>query len=81
MPAGASDRSRQQGAFVYTGSGKKQRDDTPLEQRMCTEPAISIQRCRARNNHKELYCKEAIAAWRMCVEQARALEAQQVSKQ
>lgn len=45
------------------------------------EPSIAIQRCLARSNHKEVYCKEAITAWKNCVEKARELEQQTSSKQ
>ena len=45
--------SRHKGAFVYTGAGKKQPADAPPEQRLCSDEAIRIQRCMARNNHKQ----------------------------
>mmetsp|Transcript_4881 Transcript_4881/g.16079 ORF Transcript_4881/g.16079 Transcript_4881/m.16079 type:complete len:98 (-) Transcript_4881:495-788(-) len=77
---GGTDRpTRQQGAFVYTGSGRNQPDDAPIEQRLCKDQACAIQRCLARSNFKEAYCKEDIAAWRACCERARALEAGQQS--
>lgn len=67
--------SRHQGAFVYSGAGKKQPKDAPLEQRLCKEQAIAIQRCLARSNHKQIYCTEQIKAWKSCCDQAKALQA------
>ena len=68
--------TRQQGAFVYTGSGRRQPDDAPIEQRLCKDQACAIQRCLASKNHKEVYCKEEIRVWREGCERARAFEAQ-----
>ena len=80
MPGGAIPtpeeyRPRQTGAFVYTGAGKKQPADAPLEQKLCKDEAIAIQRCLARCNHKQVYCKEAIAAWKTCCERVKAEQA------
>ena len=67
--------TRQKGAFVYTGAGKKQPKDAPIEQRLCKDDSIAIQRCLARSNHKEVYCKEEIKVWKDCCERVKALEA------
>ena len=58
--------SRHKGAFVYTGAGKKQPADAPPEQRLCSDEAIRIQRCMARNNHKQQRCVEEVEAWKRC---------------
>ena len=63
--------SRHKGAFVYTGSGRKQPDSAPLEQKQCVEDAVSIQRCLARNNHKQNRCEEQIQAWKKCCDRAK----------
>jgi len=68
---GGESPALQQGAFIYTGTGRKQPVDAPIEQRRCSDQACAIQRCLARSNHKEVYCKEPIAAWRQCCEQAK----------
>ena len=68
--------SRHKGAFVYQGAGKKQPADAPIEQKLCKDQSIAIQRCLARSNHKEAYCREEIKVWRACVERAKALEAE-----
>ncbi len=47
---------RHDGAFVYTGAGRRQPEDAPIEQIKCKEQAIAFQRCLARSNHKEAYC-------------------------
>ncbi len=95
---------RQQGAFIYTGCGKRQAEDAPFEQRLCREQASSlqpaavhahslgspircatcaqacaIQRCLARSNHQEVYCKGDIHAWKDCCVRARALEETQAA--
>ena len=57
--------SRHKGSFVYTGSGKKQSDEAPPEQRLCTQEACAIQRCLARNNHQQSRCEEAIEGWQV----------------
>ena len=67
--------SRHKGAFVYTGAGKKQPADAPPEQRLCTDEAISIQRCMARNNHKQERCKEEVEAWKHCCTRVKAAAA------
>jgi hypothetical protein len=63
--------SRHKGAFVYTGAGKKQPADAPPEQRLCTEETIRIQRCMARNNHRQDRCKEEVEAWKRCRERVK----------
>ena len=67
--------SRHQGAFIYTGAGKKQRADAPLEDKVCKDYSIAIQRCLARNSHQQQRCDEAVKAWKGCCERVRALEA------
>ena len=66
--------SRETGAFVYTGAGRrtKMSADAPPEQKMCTDKACAIQRCLARNNHKQQRCEESIEAWKRCCREARA---------
>ena len=76
MPA-----SRHTGAFVYEGSGRRQPADAPIEQRLCKELAIELQRCMARNNHKQERCTEAIGAWRRCCELAKQQQQQQQQQQ
>ena len=66
---------RQKGAFVYTGAGKKQPADAPPEQRLCIESSVAIQRCMARNNHRQDRCKEAVDAWKQCCRAAKEMEA------
>ena len=58
--------SRHKGAFVYEGAGKRQPQDAPPEQLLCKEHAIQIQRCMARNNHRQERCAEAVKAWKEC---------------
>ena len=62
------------GAFVYRGSGKKQSDDAPIEQRMCKDKACAIQRCLTQNNHQQKRCEVAISEWKLCCETAKAAE-------
>jgi hypothetical protein len=73
--------SRAQGAFVYTGSGKKQSADAPLSQRLCAKKARDVQWCLAKCNHKEKYCVEVIKILKDCIAQAQALEAAENSSQ
>ena len=49
----AARMSRHTGAFVYTGSGKKQKDGAPVEQSACKKEACNIQWCLAKRNHQE----------------------------
>ena len=63
--------SRHKGAFVYEGAGKKQPSDAPVEQRLCADFAIRIQRCMARNNHRQDRCKEEVQAWKVCCERVK----------
>ena len=67
--------TRQKGAFVYTGSGKKQNADAPPEQKLCIPEACAIQRCLASHNHQERWCEPTIKAWKECAEKAKALAA------
>ena len=75
--------SRHKGAFIYEGSGKKQPRDAPPEQKLCIDESIRIQRCMARNNHKQERCKEEVEAWKRCtqkVKEAVARAAEQAQK-
>ena len=65
--------SRNTGAFVYQGSGKKQCDDAPIEQKKCKKEACNIQYCLARNNHIQKRCEDVIAVWKACCEKAKAM--------
>jgi hypothetical protein len=67
--------TRQRGAFVYTGSGKKQSADAPPEQHLCKVEACAIQRCLAAHNHQERWCEPAIKAWKECCDKVRASDA------
>ena len=58
--------ARQKGAFVYQGAGKKQPKDAPPEQWLCIDESIAIQRCMARNNHRQDRCTEAVDVWKRC---------------
>ena len=60
------------GAFVYPGAGKKQPDDAPPEQHKCKREACAIQRCLARNDHRQERCEEQVKAWKACCERGRA---------
>ena len=75
----AASMSRHTGAFVYTGSGKKQRDDAPVEQKACKKEACAIQWCLARRNHQERYCQAFIQAWEDCCATAKKQEAQRIA--
>lgn len=66
--------TRHAGAFVYSGAGKKQRADATPEEKLCTDEVIAIQRCLARNNHKQSRCEEAVRSWKLCCEKVRALD-------
>ena len=72
--------SRHKGAFVYEGSGKKQPANAPPEQKACIDESIAIQRCMARNNHKQDRCKETIEAWKRCCTQAKEAAAAKTAK-
>ena len=63
--------TRHTGAFVYQGSGRKQPADAPPEQVLCKDFSIALQRCMARNNHKQERCTEAIKAWKQCTAKAK----------
>ena len=64
--------SRAHGAFVYQGSGKKQPEDAPPEQKLCKKQACAIQWCLAKRNHKEIYCKAEIDSWKECVDKVKS---------
>lgn len=71
---------RERGAFVYQGAGRRSRQDpdAPPEQTRCAEEAIRVQRCMARNNHKQQRCTEDVEAWKRCTK--RVKEAAAASK-
>ena len=66
---------RQTGAFVYTGSGKKQRKDADEAQKVCAKFACNIQWCMAKNNHKQAACTAFVDAWQECVDKVNAAQA------
>lgn len=59
--------SRQTGAFVYRGAGKKQAVDADPAQKKCQQLACNIQWCLAKNNHKQVRCQDFVKAWEECV--------------
>ena len=71
--------SRHTGAFVYTGSGKKQKEGAPVEQSACKKEACNIQWCLAKRNHQEKYCMAYIDAWKDCCAKAKAKEAARIA--
>ena len=64
--------SRHKGAFVYEGAGRRQPADAPAEQKACKELAIEIQRCMARNNHRQARYTESVRAWAECCARVKA---------
>ena len=60
------------GAFIYTGSGKKQSDSASASQKACTKQACAIQYCLARNDHKQIKCQHFVDSWKECCERADA---------
>lgn len=62
--------SRQSGAFVYQGAGRKVAADADITLRSCKDEACAIQWCLARHNHQEARCHAAISRWRQCCEAA-----------
>ncbi len=73
--------SRLQGAFIYSGSGKKQSKTASRAQQLCAKKARDMQWCLAKNNHKEKWCKAVIDAWRKCEEDVKAAEAKEEAEQ
>ena len=65
--------SRNIGTFVYQGSGKKQNEDAPIEQKKCKKEACNIQYCLARNNHIQKRCEDIIAIWKECCDKAKGI--------
>ena len=43
------------------------------QQKRCTDEAILIQRCMARNNHRQDRCKEEVEAWKRCTSRVKEL--------
>lgn len=72
--------SKSHGAFVYTGSGKKQNENAPPEQKLCQKQACAIQWCLAKRDHKEKYCKAYIDDWQDCVDKVKAKYAKTSTK-
>jgi len=66
--------SRSSGAFVYTGSGKKQAENADVAQKKCKKQACAIQWCLARNNHMESKCAVFIQDWKDCSDRAKTNE-------
>ena len=66
------------GAFIYTGSGKKQSEDADISQKKCMKQACAIQWCLARNDHKETKCEIYIQDWKDCCDRARRNEQESV---
>ena len=64
--------SRNTGAFVYTGSGKKQAKDADPAQEKCKQLACNIQWCLAKNNHKQSRCQDFVKAWKDCVQKVKS---------
>eukprot|EP01051_Picozoa_sp_SAG22_P005681 SAG22_NODE_344_length_11914_cov_6.665679_9_plen_114_part_00 len=73
--ATAAKDSRLQGAFVYTGSGKKQSATATEEQRLCAPKARALQWCLAKNGHNEKWCKAFLQDWKQCFADVQAAEA------
>jgi hypothetical protein len=59
--------ARAHGAFVYTGSGARQPEAAPAEQKECVKYAVAMQWCLAKRNHKEKWCTQPIEEWKACV--------------
>ena len=72
---------RSTGTFVYQGSGKKQSDDAPIEQKKCKKEACNIQYCLARNNHIQKKCEDVITAWKDCCERAKGVTKGEVGRE
>ncbi|KAJ1459444.1 hypothetical protein M885DRAFT_511415 [Pelagophyceae sp. CCMP2097] len=72
--------SRSHGAFVYRGSGKRQDEDAPPEQRLCTKEACAIQLCLARHNHQQKWCQGIIDHWKACTTRVKA-DAERVAQE
>ena len=66
---------RHDGAFVYTGSGKKQPKNADAAQKECKQLACAIQWCLAKSNHQQNRCEPAVQAWKDCVTKVNEREA------
>lgn len=62
----ARDKLRQQGAFVYQGSGKKHGKNADLSEKKCEKQTIELQWCLAKNDHKQDKCEGLVEIWRAC---------------
>jgi hypothetical protein len=71
--------TRQNGAFVYQGSGKKQAKDAPASQIECKKLACAIQYCLAKSNHMQNRCQPSIDLWKDCVDRVNAREAAKIA--
>lgn len=67
--------TRQTGAFVYRGAGKKQSEDATPAQKKCQQLACNIQWCLAKRNHIQAHCQDFVKAWEDCVQKVNDLEA------
>jgi len=66
---------RHDGAFVYTGSGKKQAKNADAAQVECKQLACAIQWCLAKSNHQQARCEPSVQAWKDCVQKVNEREA------
>ena len=62
----AARASRQQGAFVYQGSGKKHSKSATLSERKCEKQTLAVQWCLAKHDHKQKNCQGLVEVWKDC---------------
>ncbi len=67
------------GAFVYQGSGRKQRADSERSLRECRDEACAIQWCLAKSNTNFKRCEPAIAIWQACFDRAKQRDADEAA--
>ena len=62
--------------FVYKGAGKKQRKDADDCQKdvVCQKIACDIQKCLAKSNYQEKYCRHIFVSWQDCCKRVRKLK-------
>ena len=65
-------RVRDSGVFVYQGSGAKQSDDAPPEQKRCVREARAVQYCLAQSNYQQKYCQHLVDTLKKCHKLAKA---------
>ena len=68
------------GAFVYQGSGRKQRADSERSLRECRDEACAIQWCLAKSNTNFSRCSPVIDAWKACFDRAKQRDAEAAKK-